>query len=696
MKIIVSMLLASTVLFGCRDLEIKISGLPPGADARVTVTGPSGYNQTVTSTSTLTGLPAGNYKIKVSKVRNGDTIYCHKTSGSPAIVSFLKTAQSSVKYTDADDDDNDKDDDDDDGEHRCGPPVQTAATGGLQVTVSGLPAGVNAQVTVTGPNGYTGTVTTTTTLNNLALGSYTIGASAVTSGIATYNATVTGSPATVTAGTVAQSSVTYTVVSGNLQINVSGLGTINANITVNGPNGYTRVVTGTVTLASLTPGTYTVAANNVPGTSYTYGGTVTGSPATVSSSSTAAVGVNYAPISGALAITITGLPTGTNANLLVTGPGGYSQQVTASGTLTNLVPGTYTVSVNPARVAGTMVDQVFSGTGSSAAVSAGATASTSVAYSPRPGAGKLWLPRNASVIGYDESQISSTGSPAPAVTTQATGLNEAVAFDCSGNKWVSSRTTNMLYSFTPAQIAASGSPTPAVTISASATGDSLYSPTGLAFDRGGNLWVANYGSSKVVKYASAQLSATGNPAPPVVISAVVDSLYRPAGLAFDSAGNLWVANSSSYTNTIVKFTTAQLASTGSPAPSVTLSASAGSLNQPFGLAFDGSGNLWIANLGNNTVVKFTSAQLASSGSPAPSVILSASAGSLNGPSALAFDNGGNLWVANTTAQMLVKFGTSQLAASGAPVPPVTISALGSTDMAAFSFNPPPASLPLFQ
>jgi hypothetical protein len=101
-------------------------------------------------------------------------------------------------------------------------------------------------------------------------------------------------------------------------------------------------------------------------------------------------------------------------------------------------------------------------------------------------------------------------------------------------------------------------------------------------------------------------------------------------------------------------------------------------------------------MGSNTVVKFTSAQLGSTGSPAPSVTLSASAGSLNGPSALAFDNGGNLWVASTTAQMLVKFGTSQLAASGSPTPVVTISNLGNTDIAAFSFNPPPASSPIYQ
>jgi outer membrane protein assembly factor BamB len=47
---------------------------------------------------------------------------------------------------------------------------------------------------------------------------------------------------------------------------------------------------------------------------------------------------------GNLQITVSGLPQGTDANVLVNGPDGYQQRATASTTLTKLVPGSYTVT----------------------------------------------------------------------------------------------------------------------------------------------------------------------------------------------------------------------------------------------------------------------------------------------------------------------------------------------------------------
>jgi hypothetical protein len=52
-----------------------------------------------------------------------------------------------------------------------------------------------------------------------------------------------------------------------------------------------------------------------------------------------------APTTGALNVQVGGnLPGGTNPDVLVTGPGGFSQVVTGSQTLTGLAPGTYTVT----------------------------------------------------------------------------------------------------------------------------------------------------------------------------------------------------------------------------------------------------------------------------------------------------------------------------------------------------------------
>ncbi len=69
-----------------------------------------------------------------------------------------------------------------------------------------------------------------------------------------------------------------------------------------------------------------------------------------------------------------------------------------------------------------------------------------------------------------------------------------------------------------------------------------------------------------------------------------------------------------------------------------------SLNNPNGLAFSLSGQLYAANFGNNTVVKFTLAPGGLTGSPAGTFISSG----LSGPTGLVFDTSNNLYVSNQT------------------------------------------------
>jgi DNA-binding beta-propeller fold protein YncE len=70
-------------------------------------------------------------------------------------------------------------------------------------------------------------------------------------------------------------------------------------------------------------------------------------------------------------------------------------------------------------------------------------------------------------------------------------------------------------------------------------------------------------------------------------------LNEPTGIAFDNAGNLYVANYAG--GTIEKVM---------PGGNGSVFANSG-LNTPFGLAFDSAGNLYPANQGNNTIEKFT-------------------------------------------------------------------------------------------
>ena len=145
----------------------------------------------------------------------------------------------------------------------------------------------------------------------------------------------------------------------------------------------------------------------------------------------------------------------------------------------------------------------------------------------------------------------------------------------------------------------------------------LNSPVGLAFDSAGNLYVGKYNSDIVEKFDtngnSSVFTTTG--------------LSAPLGLTFDSAGFLYVANWGN--NTIEKFDTngnGSLFANG-----------ASGLDAPIGLIFDSAGNLYVANWVGNTIEKFDTngngSVFASSG--------------LNGPQGLAFDSAGNLYVANS-------------------------------------------------
>jgi hypothetical protein len=85
----------------------------------------------------------------------------------------------------------------------------SAVTGSLQVTVTGLPAGTDAAVTVTGPGGYQAAVTATTTLDGLVPGQYTVSAGSVTSGSEAYTSTPPSRTVAVAAGETAAVTVTY-------------------------------------------------------------------------------------------------------------------------------------------------------------------------------------------------------------------------------------------------------------------------------------------------------------------------------------------------------------------------------------------------------------------------------------------------------------------------------------------------------
>ena len=139
--------------------------------------------------------------------------------------------------------------------------------------------------------------------------------------------------------------------------------------------------------------------------------------------------------------------------------------------------------------------------------------------------------------------------------------------------------------------------------------------------------IVGQGSGSVTLYRP---GATGDARPEAVITRGVDG---PLGIALDPSGDLWVANYGP--NTLVEYKKSELAK-AAPAPSVTISSPPDdALSGPAGLAFDTSGNLWVDNAGKDTVAEYTKAELSVSGAPAPgSLSPTAVCSPIQAPSAL--------------------------------------------------------------
>jgi uncharacterized protein (TIGR03437 family) len=165
----------------------------------------------------------------------------------------------------------------------------------------------------------------------------------------------------------------------------------------------------------------------------------------------------------------------------------------------------------------------------------------------------------------------------------------------------------------------------------------FYAPVGLAVDPStGDLYVADTGNSRILRFP-APFSNPQRIEPDAVIGqpsftkvsaspASASTLKKPMFLTFDSAGNLWVADTGN--NRALRFAAAQLkaavpgadtvlgqsdfvsgsANQGKSAPS------ASSLNAPTGVRVDSLNSVYIADYGNARVLRFTAPAL---GDPGP-------------------------------------------------------------------------------
>ena len=205
------------------------------------------------------------------------------------------------------------------------------------------------------------------------------------------------------------------------------------------------------------------------------------------------------------------------------------------------------------------------------------------------------------------------------------------------------------------------------------TREKLSSPSGITVDQFGRLWVADTDNNRVLMWEAASFRATGASADAVfgqfsfttdTSAAAANGLNRPFAVAVDSADRLWVVDTGN--NRVLRFNDISQKLNGAAADGVigqinlfstTADTTASTLREPLGLAIDPTGRLWIADGGNNRVLRFDAAALKPNGASAEGVLgqpnftssttpPAPTATNFNSPSGLALSATGTLWVSD--------------------------------------------------
>jgi sugar lactone lactonase YvrE len=204
----------------------------------------------------------------------------------------------------------------------------------------------------------------------------------------------------------------------------------------------------------------------------------------------------------------------------------------------------------------------------------------------------------------------SGGTPVPGPATSSPLDNpDGVAVDAAGNVYIADNGALQIEKVTPSGtlsiFAGSGSygaPTPGP-----ATSSALKDPVGVGVDAAGNVYIADTGSHEVEKVTpSGTLSivaGTGTAGAPVAGSATSSPLGSPSEVAMDAAGNLYISDGTNHeieqvTPSGALSVFAGTGTAGAPAPGPPTSSPLGNVS---GVAITSAGTLYIGDQTNNEI-----------------------------------------------------------------------------------------------
>ena len=221
---------------------------------------------------------------------------------------------------------------------------------------------------------------------------------------------------------------------------------------------------------------------------------------------------------------------------------------------------------------------------------------------------------NIYLVAGNANGTSGYGGDGGAPSSALLNAPQGVALDASGNLYIADTNNNRIRKITAATNIIStvaGNGTGGFSgDGASATGAKINSPYSVAVDPNGNIYIADTYNNRVRKVTSAGIISTvaGNGTAGFTGdggSATSAELYLPTGIASDSSGNIYIAD---YGNNRVRKVTVSTGIISTVAGNGTSgfsgdngSATSAELQRPAGVALDASGNLYIADAYNNRI-----------------------------------------------------------------------------------------------
>lgn len=398
---------------------------------------------------------------------------------------------------------------------------------------------------------------------------------------------------------------------------------------------------------------------------------------------------------GLLRVEVSGAPSGATPAISVSGPQGFSKTLTRSETIANLAAGTYEFKSEIIVKREPFISQAFRLDNLLLKITVkNDTQRVNLIYKLMPGSDKLWIGnQNASantstdIVAYNEDALRATQtSNATVKLTGKVTSPRGMAFDRYGNLWLADAYTLKMYEW---NALGKSDVLPKVVLNFK---DAV--PC-IAFDAAGNAWISNGKKigAAVFRIPLAKLYKSGTPVADVVLSG--SGISGVQSIALDANGDMWLNHDEK--KAVVEVKAASLTkSSASVEADVMITCESlppvkMTLSGPKALAFDKQGNLWVGYFGPNVIARIDASEQSTSATITPNVQISLTVGVLL--HSIAFDEDGSLWTALATGKF-GKLSSGQLSSAGKKVPDAIITSPELKYGSGLAFYPLPDGFPL--